>query len=331
VALAEKLQAPVITNLTLPAVFPTSHPLHAATPGLLLTSEAEALVAGADVVLSLDWIDLAGTLRQACRQQPFAGRVIHVSCDAHNHRGWSADHFGLAPIDLYLLCEADAAIPLLLQAVAPRSSGYPIPARGLLPPVTAALNLRRVAAALDAATRGVEVCYTRFPLGWHGDYTAIEHPLDSIGYDGGAGIGSGPGMTVGAGMALKSSGRIAVGVVGDGDFLMGNTAIWTAAHYRVPGLLVVCNNRSFYNDERHQERMAELRNRPADNRWIGQHISDPDIDIAALARAQGALGVGPISQAGDLEDALAAGIAAAREGQFSVVDVRVEPGYDARG
>ena len=37
---------------------------------------------------------------------------------------------------------------------------------------------------------------------------------------------------------------------------MGITALWTAAHYRIPLLLVVANNQSFFNDEVHQERMS---------------------------------------------------------------------------
>jgi len=41
--------------------------------------------------------------------------------------------------------------------------------------------------------------------------------------------------------------------------LMGVTALWTAAHYRIPCLLLVANNRSFYNDEMHQERVARER------------------------------------------------------------------------
>ena len=82
---------------------------------------------------------------------------------------------------------------------------------------------------------------------------------------------------------------------------MGATALWTAAHYRIPLLIVVANNRSFYNDEVHQERVARMRNRPVENKWIGQRISDPDIDLAALARAQGALGFGPVEEVGKLK------------------------------
>jgi hypothetical protein len=29
---------------------------------------------------------------------------------------------------------------------------------------------------------------------------------------------------------------------------VGNSALWTAAHYRIPLLIVVANNVSFYND-----------------------------------------------------------------------------------
>ena len=328
VALAEKLDAPVLTNIKLAAAFPTDHRLHAAPPAPSLSPEAKALLAAADVILALDWLDLAGTLKQAYGEQPVAAKVIQVSCDAHSHRGWSADHQGLPPVDLYLMCETDAAVPLLLEAAGSRKAGAALPAQLPLPPVTDAVSLRGVAVALETATRGIDVCYTRFPLGWNGAYAHFRHPLDYIGHDGGAGVGSGPGMTVGAGLALKGSGRIPIGLLGDGDFLMGNTAVWTAAHYQIPCLMIVCNNRSFYNDERHQGRMAVHRGRPEQNRWIGLQIGDPDIDIAAMARAQGVLGIGPVEQPAELQPAIEQGIAAVRNGQVCVIDARVLPGYD---
>ena len=313
VALAEKLNAPVLTNIKTAAAFPTDHRLHAAPPGAYLAKQAEPLVAGADVILSLDWLDLAGTLKQAYGANPVAARVIQVSSDAHSHRGWSMDHQGLPPADIYMMCETDAAVPLLLDAVSARKGDVKIPAAEPLPaPAADAVSMRGVAVALESATRGLDVCYTRFPLGWNGAYSHFRHPLDYIGHDGGAGVGSGPGMTVGAGLALKGSGRIPVAVMGDGDFLMGNTAVWTAAHYGVPCLMIVCNNRSFYNDERHQGRMARERGRPEENRWIGQRIGDPDIDIAGMARMMGAEGIGPVTKPTDVQSAVERGIAAAR-------------------
>ena len=111
---------------------------------------------------------------------------------------------------------------------------------------------------------------------------------------------------------------------------MSVTSLWTAVHYRIPLLIVVANNRSFYNDEVHQERMAIMRNRPVDNKWIGQKMLDPEIDLAALARAQGARGFGPISTAEELPKVFAEAIAAVDAGEVAVVDVRIEPGYGAR-
>ena len=330
IALAEKLNLPVLTNIKLAAAFPTDHRLHAAPPGAYLTPEGRELVAAADVILSLDWLDLAGTLKQAYREQPVAARVIQVSCDAHSHRGWSADHQGLPPVDLYLMCESDAAVPLLLAAAKPRIATAALPSIRPLPAVPSAVSLRSLAAALERATRGIDVCYTRFPLGWNGAYTHFRHPLDYIGHDGGAGVGSGPGNTVGAALALKGSGRIPIGLVGDGDFLMGNTAVWTAARYRIPCLMIVCNNRSFYNDERHQARMAIERGRPEENRWIGQRIGDPDVDFAGMARSLGAVGIGPVTEADALLPALEEGIRCVQAGNPCVIDAQVLPGYDAQ-
>ena len=110
--------------------------------------------------------------------------------------------------------------------------------------------------------------------------------------------------------------------------MMGCTGMWTAAHYHIPFLTVVANNRSIFNDELHQERVARERGRPVANRWIGQAIREPDIDIASIARAQGCVGIGPVTEPKKLVEALSQGIAAVREGKPCVIDVRVDPGYD---
>lgn len=330
IALAEKLNVPVLTNLKVAAAFPTDHRLHAAPPFVRLSPEGQKLVSEADVVLSLDWLDLGGTLKQAFGEKAVTAKIIQISCDAHSHRGWSMDYQGLPPVDVYLMCEADTAVPLLLEAVKARAATHhpaAIPAQRTM--ATRAFTLRGVAEALKAATSDIDVCFTRFPLGWHGAYAHFRHPLDYIGYDGGGGLGSGPGISVGAALALKESGRVPIGLLGDGDFLMGNTALWTAVHYQIPCLLVICNNRSFFNDEMHQERMALARRRPAENRWIGQQIQSPDVDIAAIARAQGATGIGPVTRPAEIQPALEKGVAAVRAGGVCVIDARVQPGYDA--
>ena len=340
VELATRVRARVITDLKLAAAFPTDHPLHVAPPGAFLAPEAIAALRDADLVLALDWVDLAGTLAQAWDGAvPVA--VINVSADAQLHRGWSKDHFGPSPADVYLPCEPDAVVPLLVRALAeggvaagaapgPSAAEHGAPAQGSAPPRDAdALTLATLAATFNAATRDVDVCITRVPLGWHGSYRDFRHPLDYIGLEGGGGVGAGPGITVGASLALAGSGRLPVAILGDGDFLMGVTALWTAVHYRLPCLLVVANNRSFYNDELHQERVARARGRPVANKWIGQRIDDPDIDLAAMARAQGARGFGPVTSAAALREALDEGLRAVAAGEVVVIDARVARGAAA--
>lgn len=66
---------------------------------------------------------------------------------------------------------------------------------------------------------------------------------------------------------------------------MGINALWTAAHHDVPLLIVVANNRAYYNDIVHQETAARERDRPVENKWVGQRLDQPLVDIAAMARA----------------------------------------------
>jgi thiamine pyrophosphate-dependent acetolactate synthase large subunit-like protein len=328
VALAEKLQAYVLTDSKIGAAFPTDHSLHAGAPGNFLSPAAAQVLREADVVLSLDWVDLAGTLKQAWGADAVGAKVIQVSADAHLHRGWSMDYQALPPVDLYLQCEPDPVVPLLLDAAKVRPKAAPA-RRDTLPEAAAdVVSIRALADALNKATEGMPVCITRVPLGWNGAYRHFRHPLDYIGSEGGGGVGAGPGLTLGAALALKGSGRMPIAIMGDGDFLMGVTALWTAAHYGIPCLILVANNRSFFNDEVHQERMAKERSRPVENKWIGQRIDQPDIDLAMMARAQGAEGIGPVQRAEDIAPAIAKGIEAVKNGAVCVVDVRVLPGYD---
>jgi thiamine pyrophosphate-dependent acetolactate synthase large subunit-like protein len=336
VALAERLGARVFTDLKTGASFPTAHPLHGCPPGLFLSAEAWPAIRDADVILSLDWIDLAGTLRLAGEGALPAATVIQCSVDQYCHNGWSMDHQGLPPADVPLLAPPDRVVARLLQAIPPRPSD--------LPPLAAGRGTRQdgmpvATGTADAITmtglaeRCVETLadhhpsYIRLPLGWPGEHCRFAHPLDYIGFDGGGGLGSGPGMAVGAGLALRGTGRLPVAILGDGDCLMGVTALWTGVHQRVPLLVVVANNESFLNDELHQERVARTRNRPVENRGIGVRIGDPPIDLAALARAQGAVGIRPVRDEAELAAALKEGIEHVRGGALCLIDVRVAAEY----
>jgi thiamine pyrophosphate-dependent acetolactate synthase large subunit-like protein len=328
VKLAESLGARVVTDLKVAASFPTDHPLHAGAPGgLALPPEAADAIRQADVILSLDWLDPAGTFKSAGN---VSAKVIQISVDHQLHNGWSMDYQGLPPVDVFIACEPDDAVPALLSALGEVAPRRPEPYRHALPQLSGdKLTVDHMADALRRAVGGRPASLTHVSLSWNGASWPFRHPLDYLGSDGGGGVGGGPGISVGAALALKGSGRLPIAVCGDGDFLMGVTALWTAAHYRIPLLVAVANNRSFFNDELHQERVARMRNRPVENRWVGQRISEPDIDIAAMARAQGAQAFGPVTAIGDLDAVFAQAIAAVEAGALAVVDVRVEPGYAA--
>ena len=339
IALAETLNAEVLTDLRVGAAFPTDHPLHAAPSGSFLTPAAQAVLRAADVVLSLDWLDLSGTLKQAWGEQAVDSKIIQVSVDQHSHNGWSMDHQGLPPVDLYLLCEPEPAVTLLNLHVKPRTA--PVPANraatSMCATPTAAgagmtvaaggMTVSTLAATLRRAVGDQKLCLMRLPLSWSGEMWDFKHPLDFLGYDGGGGIGSGPGMSIGSALALKGTDRLPVAVIGDGDYMMGVNALWTAANAGIPMLMLVCNNRSFFNDELHQERVARQRNRPVENRWIGQRISNPPPDLAMLARGQGLTGIGPVEDAAALASVLVDAIAAVKNGATVVIDVIVQTGY----
>jgi thiamine pyrophosphate-dependent acetolactate synthase large subunit-like protein len=247
------------------------------------------------------------------------------------HNGWSMDYQGLPPVDLLLAAHPDTVVPELLRALVATAKPHPAAAaatRHYRAPAGTPNN-EHLARSLRQAVGDRATSLVHLPLSWEIDWWPFQHPLDFLGSDGGGGVGGGPGISVGAALALKGSGRLPIAICGDGDFLMGVTALWTAVHYRIPLLVAIANNRSFYNDEVHQERVAHMRKRPVANKWIGQRMSDPEIDLAGMARAQGATGFGPITTNSELGPAFTQAINVVENGGVAVVDVRVEPGYTA--
>ena len=104
VRLAEAIGAAVLTSSNDPAAFPTTHPLHFAAPCLRPSKAATALIEKADLILSLDWLDLAGVFRlslgTAQTQVPADKTIIHCSVDSIRTNGWSMDHQALAAVDI---------------------------------------------------------------------------------------------------------------------------------------------------------------------------------------------------------------------------------------
>jgi hypothetical protein len=255
--------------------------------------------------------------------------VGNVTLDHQLANGWSLDHMAQPAAD-HIAALPDTLVAALVErlGISQGEPPKPLPTLPALPfRADGPLDVPGFAGALGEGLKGEVVSLVRLPLGWGGESWHFRHPLDYLGYDGGAGVGSGPGMLIGAALALEGTGRLPVGVLGDGDVMMAASALWTAARYRVPMLCIVANNRSFFNDEIHQEKVAIARGRPVANKWIGQAITGPDIDLAAMARAQGLVGIGPVETPAALAAAVREGVDEVRAGGAVLIDARVTPGY----
>lgn len=335
IELAEAIGAAVLTDMKQAAAFPTAHRLHIIEPRFRPSPAFGAILRDADVILSLDWVDLKGTFELALgKDAPIAAKVIHCSLDRYVHNGWSMDHFGLPPVDLPILATPDALVRPLTAAIR-RLRGTAEPAAPkFVKPETAPLPSPRgdgvmgpkdLALVIGEFTKVRDVTVAGYALGWPAETVDFKHPLDWIGTDGGGGVGSGPGIAVGAALALKDSGRLVLAVLGDGDFVMSNSALWTAAHMGIPLIVVIANNRCYYNDVAHQERVATVRGRPLENKLVGQEINDPAIDLVAIARAQGWSAEGPAKSAAELRAALGRAEAVVRAGRPYFIDALVDP------
>jgi thiamine pyrophosphate-dependent acetolactate synthase large subunit-like protein len=191
-----------------------------------------------------------------------------------------------------------------------------------------ALNMEHIAKTLrDQFNDPDNVTFCTLGRGWPFDIWPLQNGMAYLGKDGGGGLGSGPGISVGSALALHHHfpGRYAISMLGDGDFCMGVSAIWSAVKHRIPLLVLINNNRSYFNDELHQDGVARTRGREVKNRWIGLRMEDPVPSIAKFAEAQGAVGIGPVTSAADAAAAIAKGVDVLKKGGVCVIDFHVDP------
>jgi thiamine pyrophosphate-dependent acetolactate synthase large subunit-like protein len=332
IRLVERLGACVMSDLKTGAMFPTSHPAHIVPPFNALTRSACEVVAEADIILSLDWVDLGGALKQAASSRS-GSKIIAASLDRHLHRGAGMEYQALAPADIYFDSGSDAVVDELVHVL---GDGSKPPWKQHIPAAAAraegrSITLHGIAAALRQNFEDPEqVTFSLLNRGWPVEIWPFTSALSYLGKDGGGGLGSGPGLSVGAAVALQKFGRYAVSVLGDGDFCMGATALWTAVHHRIPLLILIDNNRSYFNDELHQENVARARGRNENNCWIGLRLDDPLPDIVKLAQAQGAVGIGPVTTPDEVPKAMSEGVGVLKSGGVCVIDFHVDPGEDRR-
>ena len=342
VELAETVGAPVLERNSR-FNFPNTHPLD-------LTGSNRETVAEADVVLALDVQDVLGTVSAtdiATGNPSMAvfdrAKIITISVEHLLTKSWTADYQALAPVDVPITAETSVAIPRLSALC--REIGGNETLRAARKDSIAAKH-----AALRAKWKGqVEADSTRVPIAasylaseiWqlirHEDWVLVngdlngwcrriwdwERPNCYLGRSGGGGVGYGIGASVGAALAHRRSGKLCVDIQGDGDLLYTPGALWTLAHHRIPLLLVMWNNRSYYNSEAHAERIARARSRPVENKGIGTRIEDPEVDFASLARSFGLHGEGPVREPAALRAALERALWVVKEeSRAALVDIR---------
>jgi benzoylformate decarboxylase len=103
----------------------------------------------------------------------------------------------------------------------------------------------------------------------------------------GGGLGWGLPATIGVKLAQPD--RPVLGIIGDGSTLYVNQALWTAAHYRIPVVWLICNNAQYMILKRRLHAYGGAAAKA--ETYIGLDMVNPEIDFLALARAMGVHGV----------------------------------------
>ena len=128
------------------------------------------------------------------------------------------------------------------------------------------------------------------------------------------------GISLGVALAHKGTGRLVIDFQPDGDLMFDAGALWNAAKHEIPLLIVMFNNRAYYNDWEHQIRMARLRGTDEAKAHLGMDLFGPEPNFAGLARAMGGWGEGPIERPEDVRPALQRAVEEVRKGRVALVD-----------
>lgn len=312
--------------------FPTMH--HLNCNGL------DSVIDQADVIFAIDVSDLPSLLERTGSTSTASKFIIDLSFGDIDTKSWSNNSSLLSPRDIHLMCDPLIGIRAITKELAKSLDSDSVQLRTNF--IGAKVNEYRkerdadqkrhlddtpisqvrLVSELWNAVKDVDwLLLLRNTRTWPEGIWNFTGSGQFLGHSGGGGVGYGPGAMVGGALAAQEQGKLGVGIIGDGDFLMASSALWTATHYRIPMLMVVNDNNSFYNDEPHQARVAKRRGRPVRNSWIGMRISNPAINISELARSYGCWSIGPIEDPSKLKDALNQGLSAALSGKTAVVHV----------
>ncbi|MET3662785.1 thiamine pyrophosphate-binding protein [Aquamicrobium ahrensii] len=322
---------------------PNRHPLN--VTGTNVASEA-------DLVLFLDCKETEISISSV----DSATRVVtsHLSKDARcmslgyslaGIRGWSHDYGRMMPMELDIAADTVSALPQLVEicrTLMQESDAVSEQRRQTRREALAArheqqwnswqkqaaevaddqpLSTSRLASEVWEVIRNYDWVLTAgTSRGWARKLWDFDkhyrHPGDSLG------TATQIGISLGVALAHKGTGRLVVDLQPDGDLMFDLGTLWVAAYYKIPMLVIMVNNRAYYNDWAHQEHIAIERGRPVENAYIGMEISGPAPDFASIARAQGWWAEGPIDKPEDVRAAIArAAEVVATTGKPALVDI----------
>jgi thiamine pyrophosphate-dependent acetolactate synthase large subunit-like protein len=332
IELAELLAIPVIDKeggrKNLAFNFPNTHPLD-------ITGGGQEFLKKADVILALDLHDLYGSLvkaNQSTRASNYiigpTTKIIHISMNDMRIQSWVGDVQFLQAVDVPINAETSVALPELTRICRQMMESIPeinqtvkrrfstikkkhdrlrdkwlkeaqiTATRTKIATAFLALEIWEVIKKEDwVLTNGSANRWARRLWDW-------TRPYQYLGDYGGGGVGYGMGASIGAALGHLGSEKICIDIQPDGDLLMTPSALWTAAHYKIPLLIVMYNNQSLYNSEKHGIDIARDRNRTIENAGIGTRIENPPVNFAQMAKTYGVCGIGPIRRPEDLRPAL---------------------------
>jgi len=350
VQLAEALQAPVI-DLGGRMNFPSRHPLNH-------TYNRRALITDADVILALEVGDFWGSVNSFRDQLNRTSvsitrenvKLISITAGDLYLKSNYQDFQRYTEVDLAIAADAEQTLPSLLEAVKrqttpDRSNVFEQRGKNLATAHQELLetarkqatygwdatpiSTARLSAELWAVIREKDWALVSETYPWVSDWPQRLWTFDKyyqfIGGAGGHGVGYGAPAALGAALAHRKHGRLAVNIQCDGDLMYAPGVLWTAAHHRIPILNVMHNNRAYHQETMHIQRMANRHNRGITRAGIGTTLEGPGIDFAKLAQSMGVHAEGPISDPKDLGPALQRALEVVESGEPALVDVLTQP------
>ena len=190
------------------------------------------------------------------------------------------------------------------------------------------ISLGRLYTELWALVKDEDWCLaspTQFSSGHNRAFWEHSKPYSHLGMHGAGGLGYCIGACTGAALAAKHRDRIVLNIQTDGDLNYVPGSLWTAAHHRLPMLVIMHNNRAYHQELMYAQYCAGVRGRGGDRAHIGTTFRDPFISYAKLGEAYGVESEGPIDDPELLYAALERGINAVKEGRPYLIDVLTQP------